>query len=172
MRQLPLIFAVALAVGLSGCSSEPKVRTHNYAMGETAQLGHWIYTVFETQWMPQLGDPGSPRVPQHRFFLVRLNIVNGGSSEMMSPNLTLEDDKGNSYAELNSGDGVPQWIGYLRSVKPADSMQGNAVFDVPPAHYKLRVSDEDGTRVGLIDIPLSFNAETPEVPIPGQEKKR
>jgi hypothetical protein len=127
--------------------------------------------VFETQWLTQLGDQANPRVPQSRFFLVRTSIVNGGGSDVVSPNLTVEDDHGHVYPELSNGDGVPQWIGYLRQIKPADSAQGNLVFDAPPAHYKLRVLDEDGNRAALIDIPLSFNAETPEPPTPGALEK-
>ena len=56
----------------------------------------------------------------------------------------LEDDNGNTYPELSSGEGVPQYIGYLRSVKPAQSAQGNAIFDAPPRHYKMKIADETG----------------------------
>ena len=66
---------------------------------------------------------------------------------------------------------MPQWIGYLRQIKPADSAQGYLVFDAPPGHYKLRVLDEDSNHAALIDIPLTFNAETPELPTPGDLKK-
>jgi hypothetical protein len=53
---------------------------------------------------------------------------------------------------------------------PNDSTQGNVVFDVPPRHYKLKVTDETGDHIAYIDIPLSFGADTPEVPIPGIPK--
>jgi hypothetical protein len=66
---------------------------------------------------------------------------------------------------------VPQWAGYLRNVKPADNVQGNIVFDAPPAHYKLKLADETGTKFALIDIPLSFGAETPEVITPTDKKQ-
>ena len=90
------------------------------------------------------------------------------------PNVTIEDDRGNSFPELRDGDGVPQWIGYLRQVKPAESTSGNLVFDAPPAHYKLRVTDENEDAFAYIDIPLSFGAEVPttELPAPGSEKKK
>jgi hypothetical protein len=90
----------------------------------------------------------------------------------MVPNLVLEDDNGKTYPELSSGEGVPQYIGYLRSVKPADSAQGNALFDAPPRHYKMKISDETGEKIAYIDIPLTFVSETPDVPeVGGKDKK-
>jgi hypothetical protein len=41
------------------------------------------------------------------------------------------------------------------------------LFDAPPRHYKLKIADETGDRTALIDIPLNFTSETPEVPMPG-----
>ena len=168
--QSVLLFAAAVAaLFLSGCGGRPPARP--YAMGEKVLIGHLNYTVFETQWLPQLGDQSAPRVPQNRFFLVRTSIVNSGAADVVAPNLSIEDDSGHVYQELSNGDGVPQWIGYLRQIKPADSAQGNLVFDAPPAHYKLRVLDEEGEHSAVIDIPLTFNAETPGLPTPGEIKK-
>jgi hypothetical protein len=113
-----------------------------------------------------------PRIPTHRFFLIRISAVNSGASDIMIPNLTLEDDAGNSYPELTNGEAVPQWIGALRTVKPAEAAQGTIVFDVPPRHYRLRLTDEEGERPALVDIPLSFGAETPEIPLPAPAKSR
>jgi hypothetical protein len=137
-------------------------------MGDRVQLGHLIYTVFETQWMTQLGDGANQRVPQHRYFLVRMSITNGGASDIMVPAMTLVDDSGATHAELSNGESVPQWMGYLRQVRQAETAQGNIIFDVAPKHYKLRITDENEQRVALVDIPLSFGAETPEVSTPGQ----
>jgi hypothetical protein len=67
---------------------------------------------------------------------------------------------------------VPQWIGYLRTVKPAESAQGNLVFDAPPAHYKLRLTDENEENPAYVDIPLSFGAEIPPPELPALEKKQ
>jgi hypothetical protein len=170
---IPILAAVTAALFLNACSSH-SASVRSYSLGEKVQLGHIIYTVYETQWEPQFGDGPSARIPQHRFFLVRMAAVNSGGDDLIVPNVTIEDDKGNSYPELSNGDGVPQWIGYLRKVKPAESAQGNLLFDAPPAHYKLRIADEDGENVAYVDIPLSFGAEvpTPEVPAPGNEKKQ
>jgi hypothetical protein len=71
------------------------------------------------------------------------------------------DDNGQTYPELTDAHDVPQWIGALRTVKPAEAAQGNLVFDVPPRHYRLQVPDEDNQAAALIDIPLSFGSELP-----------
>ena len=111
-------------------------------------------------------------MPQNRFFLVRLSAMNGGTSDARIPNITLEDDKGQKYEELSDGEGAPQWIGFLRSARPSDSVQGNILFDVPPGHYKATVFDEDRSHTATIDIPLSFGAETPEIVSPGDPRKQ
>src|SRR5882724_4529685 len=136
------------ALGLASCGdSEEKaypVRTFN--MGERITLGHVVYVVYETQWLTHLGDQPDARVPQNRFFLIRLSAVNASSSDITVPTFTVEDDNGNSFPELSDGASVPQHIGYLRKVRPAESAQGHALFDAPPRHYKLRIKDEDGEK--------------------------
>ena len=67
---------------------------------------------------------------------------------------------------------MPQYIGYLRSVKPAQSAQGNALFDAPPRHYKMKISDETGDKIAYVDIPLNFVSETPDVPEMGSKDKK
>jgi len=162
---------VLAAVALSSCGDDEKatpVRTFN--MGDRVTLGHLVYTVYETQWLTQLGEPPMARVPQSRFLLIRLSAANGGANTVTIPNFILEDDNGTTYPELSNGEGVSQYIGYLRRVKPAESAQGHALFDAPPRHYKLRVMDEDSERAALIDIPLSFTSESPDVPQAGNDK--
>ncbi|HTX36412.1 MAG TPA: DUF4352 domain-containing protein [Bryobacteraceae bacterium] len=170
LRIASLTAAVLL---LGGCKSQPTgfpVRT--YPMGEKVLLGSLTYSVFETEYLTQIGDGPAPRIPQNRFFLVKISVSNGGSQTANVAAFQVEDDNGKVYPELENGDGVPDWIGYLRSVKPAESAQGNAVFDAPPRHYTIRVKDETGEKAALIDIPLTFNAETPDVPIPGDPSKK
>ena len=140
-------------------------------MGERVQVGNIIYTVFETQWLTQIGEGLSARVPQNRYFLVRLSAANASNGDLMVPNMTIEDDNGNDYTELTNGEGVPQWLGFLRQVKPAEAAQGNVVFDAPPRHYKLKIVDENEERFSFVDIPLTFNAEMPEPMAPGSDKK-
>jgi hypothetical protein len=174
MRRLgliPLLAAVTAALLLNACSSG-SVPVRSYSLGEKVALGHIIYTVYETQWVPQFGEGPDARVPQHRFFLVRMTAVNSSGGDLIVPNVAIEDDKGASYPELGNGDGAPQWIGYLRKVRPAESAQGNLLFDAPPAHYKLRITDEDGENAAYVDIPLSFGAEVPPTELPPAGEKQ
>ena len=166
LRKLAVL-AVLGASLLSTSCSRGGIPVRTYPMGERVQLGHLIYTVFETQWLTHLGEGPNERVPQHRYFLVRMSITNAGSAETMVPAMTLVEDGDVSHAELSNGESAPQWMGYLRLVKPAETAQGNILFDVPPKRYKLRITDETEQRVGLVDIPLTFGAETPEVGTPG-----
>jgi hypothetical protein len=135
-------------------------------MGDRVELGHLVYTVFETRWIPQIGEGPTARVPQNRFFLIRMSVGNTGSSEILLPNLSIEDDQGNSYPELTEGDGVPQFLGMLHPVTAAQPLVGNVLFDAPPQHYRLRLWDQENQHAALVDIPLSFRSETPEVPAP------
>lgn len=166
MRLLALGAVAAISLLTGSCSSAEKFPVRTYALGDKVTLGPLIYNAFETQWLTHLGDDPAPRVPQHRFFLIRVSMLNSGGSELVTPTLSIVDDSGKTYEELSNGEGVPQWIGFLRTLKPADSAQGNLVFDAPPRHYKLRVADDTGERVAMIDIPLTFNAETPQVETP------
>jgi hypothetical protein len=164
LRSFPAGAALACLAALTACSPgvAPEARLHR--MGQRVTVGSLVYNVFEDQWRAQLGQGADVRVPKDRFFVVRLSIVNGGSTDLMVPSLTLVDDAGQAYPELSNGDQVPEWTGYLRRVKPADTLQGNIVFDVPPKHYRLRVTDETSQKSRDIDIPLSFQSDTPDMP--------
>jgi len=163
-----LLLAVP-ALLLSSCTGSLQKDIKVHEMGTRVETGHLIYTVFETEWLPQIGAGDTARVPKNRFFLVRLSAINSGSEELDVPNLTLIDDQGGTVEELTDGDQVPQWIGIVRRVKPADSLAGNAVFDAEPKHYKLRVRDENSEKSALIDIPLNFNADAPPGPLPSAD---
>jgi hypothetical protein len=156
--------AVAAAGAMSACSASSGSPGHAYAMGERVEVGRLVYTVFETRWLTQIGEGPAARVPQNRFFLVRMSVSNTGDGELLIPNLAVEDDKGNSYPELSDGEGVPQFLGVLRPVTKASAAVGNAVFDAPPQHYRLRLWDEENQRTALVDIPLTFRSDIPEVP--------
>jgi hypothetical protein len=161
--------AVLTVATLISCSSSAGGNSvvPQYAMGERAQAGAVIYTVFEKRWMAQLGAGESARIPKNRFLLLRLSMVNSGSGEAMAPSMTLIDDNGQRFPELSDGDGVPQWTGFIRRIKPADTMTGNVVFDVPASHYKLELTDESEEKKALVDIPLSFEQDQVPVPAPG-----
>jgi len=139
-------------------------------MGDRIELGRLVYTVFETRWLPQIGDGPAARVPQNRFFLIRLSVGKTGDGELLVPNMTIEGDQGNAYQELTDGEGVAQFLGVLHPVA-SEGMVGNALFDAPPGHYRLRLSDDDGQRTALVDIPLSFGAEATEIPAGNADRK-
>jgi len=163
--------ALVALVGGAGCSGTGyPVRT--YRMGERVQLGSLVYNVYDSQWHTHLGDGAGSRIPENRFFLVRVSITNSGTGETMVPAMSVADDAGQSIQELNNGDRVPQWIGFLRSVKPAETIQGNLVFDCSPRHYKLQLTDENGQQSAVIDIPLTFTSEMPDVPVPELPQKK
>lgn len=171
MRHSISIAVAAACLILAGCSATPSTPPpSNYVMGEKVLLGRLSYTVFETQWLTQLGEGAEARIPQHRFFLIRFSATNGGTEDATVLNPTITDDKGRTFEELSNGEGVPQWAGYLRTVRPADTAAGNLLFDAPPGHYKVKLADETGTKFALIDLPLTFGAETPEVAPPGEKK--
>ena len=169
--QAPAAALAILSAGiLGGCHSAAQNSvTPVYGMGDRAPVGRIIFTVFDTRWMPQLDSTVMPRIPKNRFFLVRMSILNGGNSEIIIPLLSITDDKGQKYQELTDGEGVPEWLGSLRKVRPADTVSGNIAFDVPPQNYKLEVMDDSQERKSIIDIPLSFAGEAPmefpDVPI-------
>ena len=89
MRAHFLTLPLALTVfGLAACSpkeEEPAMRT--YLMGERVLMGHLIYTVFERQWMPQIGTGLDARIPQNRFYQIRIGAVNSGGAAAILPTL-------------------------------------------------------------------------------------
>ena len=124
-----------------------------------------IYNVYEAQYLLKLGDGPEARLPTNRFLLVHLSVVNGGSAKttVSIPTLTVQDDAGQSYTESDNGEGVIQWLGFARKVRPAESLTGTVAFDVAPKHYKLRISDETDEHYALVDIPLSFGESAPQI---------
>src|ERR1035437_10698169 len=102
MRQIRFVLLLAVAVAaslLSSCgdSEEKASPARTYNMGERASVGHIVYVIFETQWLTHIGAGPDARVPQNRFFLVRMSALNSLSTDIIVPNLSLEDDNGNTY---------------------------------------------------------------------------
>src|ERR1051326_4961984 len=148
---------------LTSCT-EKAAPPRTYGLGDKVTLGHLVYSAYETQWLTHIGEGAAQRVPQNRFFLVRMTIANSGNDTVTAPTLSVVDNSGGTVQELSDGEGVPQWIGFLRQLGKGATAQGNLAFDVPPRHYKLRVSDEEGQKTAFIDLPLEFNPETPDLP--------
>ena len=176
MKRAPLdsllLAALSLAGGLllTGCSQNPVQL--NFQMGDRITAGPVVYSVIQTVWRTQLGDIFKSRVPENRFLMITLSATNGGGREISVPLLTLEGDNGKEYHELESGDGISNWFGLIRTISPAETRQGNIVFDVPLTSYRLRLTDggEPGTEKFVwVDIPLRIDTDT-SIEIPGAKR--
>jgi len=151
------------AAWLVSCGGRPwEVRT--YPLGQKVQLGSLTYLGIETEWYPQFGEGPMARAPQNQFLLVRLSVTNSGDAEAPVPNFLLEDTVGHRYPELSDGTGVQDWIGALRTLAPADTLVGNALFDVPGGHYTLHIFDPDDRHEARLDLPFTFQQAPVEAP--------
>jgi hypothetical protein len=133
-------------------------------MGENLRVGSLIYNVTETQWADQLGgDAAAARMPSQRFLLVRLSVTNSGAGETIIPAMSLVDANGTVHNELTDGTGVPNWLGMIRRIKPAQTEHGAVLFDVPVNAYTLQVSyDDDDPElvvIGKVNIPVKFDGD-------------
>jgi len=174
MKPVPLDLLLRVALSIAGglllteCNRQNS--THiNFQMGDRITAGPVVYNVIQTMWRTQLGDIFKTRVPENRFLVITLSATNGGGREASVPLLTLEGDNGKEYRELENGDGVNNWFGLIRSISPAETRQGNIVFDVPLTSYRLRLTDgsEPGTEKFVwVDIPLRLDTDT-SIEVPG-----
>jgi hypothetical protein len=126
---------------INGCGSKQNSLRIDYPMGERVTLGPLTYNVIETAWRSQLGSEFKIRIPQQRFLMITISATNGGGKDVSIPLLTLENQNGDTFRELDNGDGVDGWFGFLRTISPAQTQQGRIVFDVPLTSYKLRLTD-------------------------------
>jgi hypothetical protein len=160
-----LRLAVAVLCGsilLGGCSCR-KGETDNafigmFKMGERVQAGKIIYNVLEAEWKTALTEGG--RAPQNRFLLLRISMTNSGGEPVNVPAFELLAEDGTKYPELTEGlDGVRNWLGLLRTVRPATTEQGVIVFDVPLASHKLILLDDsevEKERYAHVEIPVQL----------------
>lgn len=162
---------MACGLLLSGCKQATQAKSV-YPMGERAVDGPITYNVVQTVWKTQLGDLLNVRTPQNRFLLITLSATNGGGQEVALPFFTLEGSGNKELKEQETGDGVENWFGLLRTLKPAETHQGIIVFDAPLTSYRLRLTDggEAGTEKSVwVEIPLRIDTDTNiTVPLPGQ----
>jgi hypothetical protein len=157
---------------LGGCARENSGKIE-YAMGEKVVLGPLAYTVIDSAWKAQLGDLLKLRIPQQRFLLLQLSVTNNGASEVSVPLLQLDKYNGQSFMESDSGEGIDQWFGLLRTIRPRETQQGQILFDAPLAPYRLRVTDGAGPgaeKYAWISIPLRLDVEA-QPPVPGQDPR-
>jgi hypothetical protein len=140
-------------------------------MGERIVAGPMVYNVVQTTWRTQLGDLFRVRVPEHRYFLLTLSATNSGGKRISVPFFALEGPNREEYRELENGDGVDNWFGLLRDINPAETKQGNIVFDAPLTSFRLRLTDggEPGAEKFVwVEIPLRMDTDTTVVaPLPG-----
>lgn len=158
VRSVVLAAVIVAAVIISGCGTVRPARAE-YRAGDPVTTGPLTYNVVETVWKSQLDGFPSARIAERNFCLVHVLVTNGGGSEVSVPSLQLENSSGDTFMESDSGVGVDQWLGMLRRVSPAQSIDGWVLFDVPTNSYKLRVSDGalENEKVAYIDIPLSID---------------
>jgi hypothetical protein len=154
---------------ICSCSSRSApTRKSTYRMGERAQVGRLIYIVLDTEWLDRLGDPPNARLPEQRFLTVRVSVTNSGTTLSAVPLLSVSDmSGGRKFSEITDAPAVPEWLGFLRTVKPADTIYGRVVFDVPPAAYQLRISTDaepENEEFATVDLPLEL--DRPHLPSP------
>jgi hypothetical protein len=110
-----------------------------------------------------LGDGFKLRLPQQRFLLITVSVTNGGGKEISVPMLTVENQNGQTFQELESGEGIDNWFGVLRTLTPAQTQQGQIAFDVPLSSYRLRVTDGGGPgaeKFAWVQIPLRMDSDS------------
>jgi hypothetical protein len=159
-RTALLCAAVMTWILSTGCGSSGTTASAEYNVGDRIQLGPLVYHVIETEWKSQLGEFPSLRMPERSFLIVRLSVTNGGGQSIMIPQTKLENSTGETFQELTDGTGLPNWLGLLRSLKPAGTERGELLFDVPSNSYRLQLtdgSDSEHPRVAYVKIPLSFD---------------
>ncbi len=173
-REILAALGAAAAV-LGACTRDgenagaPKIAAKVFKMGERVPVGLITYNVLEAEYKTQLGGVAQ-KMPQKRFLVLRLAITNGGNKEAELPLFSLVDDKGETYAELQEGEGVANWLGLIRKIGPTMTEEGRILFDVMPRDYKLQVSDGEETskeQLAHIEIPMQFDTAEP-IPAAGQ----
>ena len=164
-----LTTTLAICAALAGCSGQGRKQAKLYHMGEPADAGSLVYTVMEAEWQSQLAET---RMPQHSFLLLRVSVTNSGGSDALVPPMQITAPEGTAYTELASGEGVPEWLGTLRKLRPAETVHGRVLFDLPRGDYQLRVADDvpdpDQTAVAVIDVPLRYESQSGALPAPAQ----
>ena len=143
-------------------------------MGEKVTLGPLTYNIIEATWYNQLGEGFNVRSPEQRFLAISMSVTNGGGGNVAVPLLTLENAAGKDFVEVEKGDGLPGWLGLIRTVGPAQTEEGKLLFDVPLGSYKLRLTDGGGAgaeKYGWVTIPLRMDDTSVQTPTPGDVGK-
>lgn len=158
---------------LASCQQQSRANL-NYEMGERIEIGPFTYVVVESAWRSELGEGFQVRAAKNRFLILTVSVTNGSGSETSVPMLSVEGSNGQTYQELSDGTGLANWLGILRTVKPAETLQGRVIFDVPLSSFRLRLPDggESGyEKYAWVNIPLSISAGEVQTPLPGSGTK-
>lgn len=141
------------------------VKVQEVPIGSTVVVGNLKYTVFQTEWKDSLpGDLGA-RTPRDKFMIVHVAVENATATEAGIPLMTLVNGKGESINEEQDGKGLPEWMGYLRTVAGKGTERGTVLFDAPQTSYKLKLmssDDPETEQTAMVDIPLSIELTTPQ----------
>ena len=157
------LLVAACALALSGCQKSAAPERVG-AMGAPLAVSQLTYTAVETEWRDSIESSKGSRIPKNRFLLVSVTVLNASSEQKAAPLLQVVDAAGGVHPEIDDGDGVTDWMGYLRLLQPRESRTGRLLFDVPQGGCKLRVSsggDPETEQTALIDLPLQINTEAP-----------
>ncbi|MEZ5355704.1 MAG: hypothetical protein R2762_23975 [Bryobacteraceae bacterium] len=156
---------VAALLLIAACSSKP---TPVATLGEHLQVGSFLFTALDAEWLADLPGEVGPRLPKHRFLTIRLSAVNQGTRELHVPILRLEGADGATHPEVEDGAGVEDWWGLIRPVAPGASESRRILFDVEPGEYKLHLNDggdPEREQSGVVTIPYRIRNEQP-LPLP------
>lgn len=163
----PRIFFVAALLAavllMTGCQRGGSANERVFQMGAPVAVGPLSYNVIDQNWYESLTTETGQRLPKHRFLILNLTVTNGGAGVQGVPLLTIVGSDGKEYMEETRGEGVPSWLGMIRSAGPAQTEQGNVLFDAPPGTYKLRVSsggDPESEQTAMIVLPFRVEAPT------------
>ena len=150
----------AAVVPLLAACEKPAPRPTRHKLGETVQSGPLKYSVLATRWALQTGEGLAVRTPTNRYYILQITVLNTGKTEVFVPALSIESASGQSYDELADGAGVPNWIGVVRRLNPAETLEGAIAFDVPQGTYALRVPNEEDAITAYIDLPFQLDSPT------------
>jgi Domain of unknown function (DUF4352) len=169
-----MCLAAACLLGLAlppACTRKQR----EFQVGDHVQVSGVAYTVHDVEWTGELdgGGSGGVRTPKNRFLVVNLTMQNTGNKEVTLPLLNAVDSAGADHLELSEGQGVPEWLGILRTLSPTESRQGRIVFDVPVGVYRLKLSDggdQESERTALVALPAAAKHSL-DSPILNEPKK-
>jgi hypothetical protein len=164
MRNLFPCTLVVAAFALQMSCMQPAPPVNVFHLGDRVQSGPLIYNVLESKWRAQIGDGAESRVPERRFLIVHLSVTNSGAQDLNIPPLTVVDQGGQIFNESLDGQGIPYWLGLIRKLKPADTLDGAILFDVDPKSYKLKLDDGSGASLAMVELPLQFEAGEAIIP--------